>query len=285
MMKEIIISSMVNWIEENSDKNITIDDLSIVTGYSNRSLHNFFKEKYNITLGKYIRQRRLSRSAMLLRLTSQSITHIALSSGFDSVQSYSREFKKAFGLNPRDYRRNKTWYLAKLQPKLPLGSHESIRFDICWLPYKRLIGQQSNYQLSTSKLPAIISPQKGLRILKAMRQWRQDIYCTSSFAPCHKRDDAIAISSFIGIQGDKVSSSDGMMISSCIEPGKYIKFDFTGNWEQYQVFSLRLYMEILSKHAFVRRIGHDIERFSYINELDTDQTVQKIKLEHYIPIE
>ncbi|MGY0159838.1 helix-turn-helix domain-containing protein [Edwardsiella tarda] len=108
MMKEIIISSMVNWIEENSDKNITIDDLSIVTGYSNRSLHNFFKEKYNITLGKYIRQRRLSRSAMLLRLTSQSITHIALSSGFDSVQSYSREFKKAFGLNPRDYRRNKT---------------------------------------------------------------------------------------------------------------------------------------------------------------------------------
>ncbi|WP_370555852.1 helix-turn-helix domain-containing protein [Edwardsiella tarda] len=283
-MKEIIIRSMVDWIEENSDKNITIDDLAIVTGYSNRSLHNFFKEKYGITLGRYMRQRRLSRSAMRLRLTAQSITHIALSSGFDSVQSYSREFKKVFGLSPRDYRRNRAWYLAHLQPKLPLGPHESITFAICWLPNQRLIGHRDHYQLSTSKLPALMGQQKRQRILNAMQRWRQDIYCTSSFAPCKKRNDAIAISSFIGIQSD-ITLPPGGMTDSCVASGKYIKFQFTGDWKQYQYFSLNLYMEILSRHAIVRRDGHDIERFSYPAEQLAENAAQSVTLEHYIPIE
>lgn len=54
----------------------------------------FFKEKCGVSIGKYIRQRKLSRSATLLKLTSQSVTDIAFRMGFDSVQSYSREFKK-----------------------------------------------------------------------------------------------------------------------------------------------------------------------------------------------
>lgn len=93
-MKKAIIISVLEQIEKNLEERIDIEKLVVITGYSRRSLQDFFKEKCGVSIGKYIRQRKLSRSATLLKLTSQSVTDIAFRMGFDSVQSYSREFKK-----------------------------------------------------------------------------------------------------------------------------------------------------------------------------------------------
>lgn len=93
-MKRAIIVSVLEQIEKNLEERIDIEKLVVITGYSRRSLQDFFKEKCGVSIGKYIRQRKLSRSATLLKLTSQSVTDIAFRMGFDSVQSYSREFKK-----------------------------------------------------------------------------------------------------------------------------------------------------------------------------------------------
>lgn len=98
-MKKAIIISVLEQIEKNIEERIDIEKLVVITGYSRRSLQDFFKEKCGVSIGKYIRQRKLSRSATLLKLTSQSVTDIAFRMGFDSVQSYSREFKKTFGVN------------------------------------------------------------------------------------------------------------------------------------------------------------------------------------------
>lgn len=97
-MKKAIIISVLEQIEKNLEERIDIEKLVVITGYSRRSLQDFFKEKCGVSIGKYIRQRKLSRSATLLKLTSQSVTDIAFRMGFDSVQSYSREFKKTFGV-------------------------------------------------------------------------------------------------------------------------------------------------------------------------------------------
>lgn len=102
-MKRAIIVSVLEQIEKNLEERIDIEKLVVITGYSRRSLQDFFKEKCGVSIGKYIRQRKLSRSATLLKLTSQSVTDIAFRMGFDSVQSYSREFKKTFGVNPNNY--------------------------------------------------------------------------------------------------------------------------------------------------------------------------------------
>lgn len=110
-MKKAIIISVLEQIEKNLEERIDIEKLVVITGYSRRSLQDFFKEKCGVSIGKYIRQRKLSRSATLLKLTSQSVTDIAFRMGFDSVQSYSREFKKTFGVNPNNYRKADFWDL------------------------------------------------------------------------------------------------------------------------------------------------------------------------------
>ncbi|ELC7952737.1 helix-turn-helix domain-containing protein, partial [Salmonella enterica] len=95
-MKKTISEFILLWIEENLENNITIGKLAVMTGYSERSIYIFFKDYCGMTIGKYIRNRRLCRTAFLLKLTSRSITEIAITYGFDSLQSYSREFKKLF---------------------------------------------------------------------------------------------------------------------------------------------------------------------------------------------
>ncbi|ELD6016908.1 helix-turn-helix transcriptional regulator, partial [Salmonella enterica] len=45
MMKKAIIISVLEQIEKNLEERIDIENLVVITGYSRRSLQDFFKEK------------------------------------------------------------------------------------------------------------------------------------------------------------------------------------------------------------------------------------------------
>lgn len=57
-MKKAIIVSVLEQIEKNLEERIDIEKLVVITGYSRRSLQDFFKEKCGVSIGKYIRQRK-----------------------------------------------------------------------------------------------------------------------------------------------------------------------------------------------------------------------------------
>ncbi|MDI8800058.1 hypothetical protein MJM59_33620, partial [Salmonella enterica subsp. enterica serovar Montevideo] len=46
-------------INKTIEERIDIEKLVVITGYSRRSLQDFFKEKCGVSIGKYIRQRKL----------------------------------------------------------------------------------------------------------------------------------------------------------------------------------------------------------------------------------
>lgn len=71
-----------------------------------RYLHKLFAEQ-GTTVGRYIRDGRLDRSAAALidpAYADQSVTEIALRSGFKDLGHFSRSFRTRFGLAPSDYR-------------------------------------------------------------------------------------------------------------------------------------------------------------------------------------
>lgn len=187
-MKKAIIVSVLEQIEKNLEERIDIEKLVVITGYSRRSLQDFFKEKCGVSIGKYIRQRKLSRSATLLKLTSQSVTDIAFRMGFDSVQSYSREFKKTFGVNPNNYRKADFWDLRNLRPPYWLDCDEHYQFEICQLTSKEIFGFQTSHQISTNDLPKKASPIKWKIIHETLRTWGESVYCLSSFKPDNAKD-------------------------------------------------------------------------------------------------
>ncbi|EHI4667202.1 TPA: GyrI-like domain-containing protein [Salmonella enterica subsp. enterica serovar Bovismorbificans] len=283
MMKKAIIISVLEQIEKNLEERIDIEKLVVITGYSRRSLQDFFKEKCGVSIGKYIRQRKLSRSATLLKLTSQSVTDIAFRMGFDSVQSYSREFKKTFGVNPNNYRKADFWDLRNLRPPYWLDCDEHYQFEICQLTSKEIFGFQTSHQIATNDLPKKASPIKWKIIHETLRTWGENVYCLSSFKPDNTKDQVIAVSSFFGMEHNSVDGGK-IPMSRVIKCGKYAKFHFVGHKEQYQQFSNTIYMCILPKLNIIRREGEDIEYFHLASVQKQQNNESIVDLYYYIPV-
>lgn len=73
-------------------------------GMSVRQLHLLF-EPTGMSFARYLMSKRLEHAcALLLQPAARSISVIALSSGFDSLATFYRSFRKAFGDAPMDYR-------------------------------------------------------------------------------------------------------------------------------------------------------------------------------------
>ena len=70
-------------------------------------MQKIFKEVAGISLGKYIRQRRLAGAVNALRRSEQTIFDIALDFGFGSQSHFTYMFRKEYNITPYDYRQTR----------------------------------------------------------------------------------------------------------------------------------------------------------------------------------
>lgn len=89
-----IIRDLLAWLEGHLDQPLSLDNVAAKAGYSKWHLQRMFKDVTGHAIGAYIRARRLSKSAVALRLTARPILDIALQYRFDSQQTFTRAFKK-----------------------------------------------------------------------------------------------------------------------------------------------------------------------------------------------
>ncbi|AVE43678.1 helix-turn-helix domain-containing protein [Providencia stuartii] len=101
-----LVDALSKWIEEHLGRVIHLEELAAYSGYSLWHMQKIFKEVTGISLGKYIRQRRLAGAVNLLRNSDQSIFDIALDFGFGSQSHFTYMFRKEYGITPFDFRQN-----------------------------------------------------------------------------------------------------------------------------------------------------------------------------------
>lgn len=87
------------------DRVVALDELARSIGLSESHLRGEFRRLTGRALGTHLRRLRLQHSCALLHTTDTPVGGIAEACGFDSVYSYSRAFKAAYGISPSDYRR------------------------------------------------------------------------------------------------------------------------------------------------------------------------------------
>jgi len=109
MAEADIISGLLNWLEDHLDLPLRLDNVAAKSGYSKWYLQRMFRYVAGRPLGAYTRARRLSQAAVALRISGRSISDIALQYHFDSQQTFSRTFKKQFGITPGVYRQSADW--------------------------------------------------------------------------------------------------------------------------------------------------------------------------------
>lgn len=99
------VCRVVLYIEQNYNDDLTLDELSKVASFSKFHFHRIFKSIVGESIGEYIRRVRLQSTTKQL-ITKQKITDIAMNSGYETNASFSKAFKKHFGLTPKEFAKN-----------------------------------------------------------------------------------------------------------------------------------------------------------------------------------
>lgn len=99
-----IVKKVLNYIEENIEKEINVDKIAKSAGYSKFYLNRIFSECAGITIYKYLQSRRLTIAAEKLINTNEPIAQIAYEAGYDSQQAFSLAFKQLYVHPPKIYR-------------------------------------------------------------------------------------------------------------------------------------------------------------------------------------
>jgi AraC family transcriptional regulator len=92
------------YVADNLDRPISLDDLSNVTGLSKRHFIRAFAESAGQTPHRYLVLQRIEKAKQLLVSSTGSITEIGLAVGFSHAQHFSNKFKALTGLTPSRYR-------------------------------------------------------------------------------------------------------------------------------------------------------------------------------------
>jgi len=98
------VQQIIELIERNLEDGLTLSEVSENLFYSPFYCTKKFHALTGIRLRDYVRLRRICKAALELRDTEKSIAEIAIDNGFSSQAAFSRSFKKAYSISPKEFR-------------------------------------------------------------------------------------------------------------------------------------------------------------------------------------
>ena len=96
---------MLAYIQKYYTEKITLGMLAEEFHLSEKYISSYFKEHFSISFMQYVTHLRMTKAKNLLVTTDFSITEVALSCGFLSVNLFIRMFKEAYQITPLQYRK------------------------------------------------------------------------------------------------------------------------------------------------------------------------------------
>lgn len=110
------------YISQNCTKSLTLDDISRYIGFSKYHFSHLFKTYTNMTFIDFLTTERIKMAESLISNPKAHMIDIAYDSGFSSISSFNRAFKKIKGISPSEFR--KTLINNSVDVKSPVGLEE-----------------------------------------------------------------------------------------------------------------------------------------------------------------
>jgi AraC family transcriptional regulator len=99
------IHRVMDYVESNLDRNLTLAELANVAGFSPFHFHRVFSSTVGETLSSFIQRVRLEKAAsMLVQNPKKSVTEIALECGFSNSSAFARAFRERYSTSASQWR-------------------------------------------------------------------------------------------------------------------------------------------------------------------------------------
>lgn len=230
------ISKAIVFIENNLKEPLTAEAVSDSVSYSYYHFHRYFQAVMGETIGSYIRGRRLTQAAWELVHTCNKILDIALSYYFESAESFTRAFRKRYGITPTGYRKNGIDVLignrtASLAEDFISSSYAGLKPEILKLPAMTMAG--ISYPMSLESFTPAAMWKKFQEQLSMDHdipsgQTRYSIFESSGSCSASTFCSQSKSNAFAGIEASSCLRIPKGMVFKKISGGTYAKFIHTG---------------------------------------------------------
>ena len=267
----------INYIESVLDSEIDEDKITHLSTYSYPMFSRLFSILTDTTLSEYIRSRRLTEAAFLLRDTNIKVIDIAMKYGYESSDSFGTAFKKFHGFTPSEVRNGKPFKIvSRVQLALSVRGGRSMNITIQKKNSFTVAGRNEQ-NINSSLCPSIWE--------KLYEKYSHDELASlgegQSVGVCHDVENPSIINyiaGYIVTDVDKVKSM-GLDILE-IKEAEYAIVELTGSVPECIRNGWKYAMEVFfPEHGYVHSGKPD---FEYYYEGDMDS--KDYKMELWIPI-
>ena len=94
-----------DFLHENYTESVTLEEIAKIADVHPVHLSRVFREKFDCTIGEYVRRLRVEYASKQITSTENSLSEIAHAAGFADQSHLNKIFKTVFGLTPAEYRK------------------------------------------------------------------------------------------------------------------------------------------------------------------------------------
>lgn len=267
----------IDYIERVLNDEIDEKQVAYLSGYSFAMFSRLFSILTDMTLSEYIRNRRLSEAAILLRETDKKIIDIAMNCGYESPDSFTTAFKNIHGYTPSEVRNGKPFKLvSRVQLALSVRGGRSMKITI--QKKKAFIVAGINEQsINSSLCPSVWDKLYG----KYSHDELASLGEGQSVGVCHDIEGPGTINYMAGYIVKDADKAENMGLDILeVEEAEYAIVELTGSVPECIHNGWKYAMEVFfPEYGYVHSGSPD---FEYYYEGDMDN--KDYKMELWIPI-
>ena len=243
MTKKEIVMSVVKRIETKLQQmeNISVDEVAAISGYSKRYMQKIFLEVIGMRISKYIKKRKLTQAAILIKLTKKSIYHIAMDLNYSTQQSFTRAFFQEFKVSPLQYRLKDEFDCSALFPNYALNL-PPINIKKGNINHLKLKVESFQYQdsLLNDEYKSRANKIRFNRIMGILSS-KDEAIVVSKFEPKSLLDFNLDLNVMVGYKDEKSYNYE-------IKEKKCWIIEYNGTWGDYIIFG-RFFCAIAIYHS------------------------------------
>ena len=104
--KQDLLKQICGFVDENLDKNITLQILANQFGVSVSTVTQLFQRRADTTFHRFVTQRRMAEAERLIA-RNMPLEEVGKRIGYTDHSSFYRAFKQSYGVSPREYKLQK----------------------------------------------------------------------------------------------------------------------------------------------------------------------------------
>lgn len=101
-----IITKVIQYVQNNIANDLNRDELTKLVHLHPDYLSSIFRQKTGYSLTEFITRERVNSAKKMLLTTDLPIHEVAISTGFQSISYFSKQFKRLEGITPFRYRKS-----------------------------------------------------------------------------------------------------------------------------------------------------------------------------------